>query len=112
MRAWTQIVLEEYSGKTLDQDAQAKLQRVLDAGDRMDGLIGSLLSYAKIARADISIERLDLNSIVRDAVEPLHSELEQRGAELRIAEPLGCVMAHRTSLAQAIHNLVANAINS
>jgi signal transduction histidine kinase len=110
IRAWTQIVLEEYSGKTLDEEAQAKLRRVLDSGNRMDGLIGSLLSYAKISRANVTIERLDLISLVRDALEPLRSELEQRGAELRIAETLGCVMAHRTSLVQAIHNLVSNAI--
>jgi signal transduction histidine kinase len=110
MRAWTQIVLEECSGKVLDEEGQAKLRRVLEAGDRMDGLIGSLLSYAKIARADITIERLDLASIVREALDPLKSELDHRRAELRIEEPLGCVMGHRSSLSQAINNLIANAI--
>jgi signal transduction histidine kinase len=110
MRAWTQIVLEECSGKVLDEEGQEKLRRVLEAGDRMDGLIGSLLTYAKISRADISIERLDLTSIVRDAVDPLKADVESRGAELRIVEPLGCVMGHRTSLVQAISNLLSNAI--
>jgi signal transduction histidine kinase len=109
MRAWTQIVLEECSGKTLDADGQAKLQRVLEAGDRMDGLIGSLLTYAKISRADITFERLDLTSLLRDALEPLKSELEHRQAELRVVEPLGCVLGHRTTLVQAITNLVSNA---
>jgi signal transduction histidine kinase len=110
MRAWTQIVLEDCSGKVLDEEGQAKLKRVLEAGDRMDGLIGSLLSYAKISRAEITIERLDLMSIVRDAVDSLKPELEARRGELRIEEPLGCVMGHRWSIGQAICNLVANAI--
>jgi signal transduction histidine kinase len=110
MRAWTQIVLEECSGKVLDGEGQAKLQRVLEAGDRMDGLIASLLSYAKISRAEITIERLDLTSVVRDALDPLKSELDHRHAELRVGEPLGCVMGHRSSLGQAVNNLVSNAI--
>jgi signal transduction histidine kinase len=110
MRAWTQIVLEECSGKVLDEEGQVKLRRVLEAADRMDGLIGSLLSYAKISRADITIERVDLSSIVRDALDPLKSELEHHHAQLRIVEPLGCVMGHRSSLGQAVNNLIANAI--
>ena len=110
MRAWTQIVLEECSGKVLDEEGQVKLRRVLEAGERMDGLIGSLLSYAKISRADITIERLDLASVVRDALDPLKPELEHRHAQLRIVEPLGCVMGHRSSLGQAVNNLIANAI--
>jgi len=110
MRAWTQIVLEECSGKVLDEEGQTKLKRVLEAGDRMDGLIGSLLNYAKISRADITIERLDLASIVRDALDPLKVELEHRHAELRVEEPLGCVMGHRSSLCQAVNNLIANAV--
>jgi signal transduction histidine kinase len=110
MRAWTQIVLEECSGKVLDEEGQTKLKRVLEAGDRMDGLIGSLLNYAKISRADITIERLDMASIVRDALDPLKVELEHRHAELRVEEPLGCVMGHRSSLCQAVNNLIANAV--
>jgi signal transduction histidine kinase len=110
MRAWTQIVLEECSGKVLDEEGQTKLRRVLEAGDRMDGLIGSLLSYAKISRADITVERLDLTSVVRDALDPLKAELDHRHAELRVEEPLGCVMGHRSSLSQAINNLISNAI--
>ncbi len=110
MRSWTQIVLEECSGKVLDQEGQEKLRRVLEAGDRMDGLIGSLLNYAKISRAEITIERLDLASVVRDALDSLRAELDHRHADLRVEEPLGCVMGHRSSLSQAVNNLVANAI--
>ena len=51
-----------------------------------------------------------MTSIVRDAVDSLKPELEASRGELRIEEPLGCVMGHRWSLGQAIGNLVANAI--
>jgi len=109
MRSWTQIVLEECSGKVLDEEGQAKLKRVLEAGDRMDGLIGSLLAYAKVSRAEITLAPLDLTSLVREALDGLKPELESRGAELQVAEPLGGVMGHRTSLVQAVTNLVSNA---
>src|SRR5207249_4872456 len=90
-------------------DGQSKLRRVLEAGDRMDGLIGSLLSYAKISRAEVTIERLDLGSLVRDSLDSLRTELEHQRADVRVVEPLGRVMGHRMSLVQAITNLVSNA---
>lgn len=109
MRAWTQIVLEEYAGKTLDAEAQETLKRVLDAGDRMDGLIRSLLAYARVSRAEITLERLDLDLVVREAVLSLKTELESRGAEATVLGPMDFVQAHRTSLVQAVANLISNA---
>jgi two-component system, sensor histidine kinase and response regulator len=109
IRSWTQIVLEEYKGKTLDGEAEATLQRVLEAGDRMDGLIRGLLNYAKVSRAEISIERLDLDEIGREAYEAVKPELDARKAQVRLESPLGFVKAHRTSLVQAVANLLSNA---
>ena len=110
MRAWSQILLEEYRGKLLEGEALETLKRVLDAGDRMDGLIQSLLNYAKVSRADITIERLDLDLVVREAIAGLKAELEGRGAEVRVEGPLHFACAHRTSLVQAIANLLSNGI--
>ena len=108
MRAWAQIVLEEYRGKTLDGEAEETLQRVLDAGHRMDSLIQSLLTYAKVSRADVILEGVDLDLVVREAVFTLKAELESRGAEVRIEGPLDFVQGHRTALVQAIANLLSN----
>lgn len=109
IRSWSQVLLEDYSGKMLDDEGQTTLKRVLEAGDRMDGLIQSLLNYAKVSRADISIERVDLGQLVRDAMQSLKSELESRGAEVKVDGPLETVNAHRSSLVQAIANLLSNA---
>jgi len=109
IRSWSQILLEEYRGKTLDAEAQETVQRIVDSGRRMDALIQSLLDYAKISRAEITIEALDLDSVVSEAIAVLKPELEARKAEVRVEGTLGTVRAHRTSLVQAIVNLVSNA---
>src|SRR4030095_4566937 len=49
IRSWSQILLEDYSGKLLDAEGQETMKRVVEAGDRMDGLIQSLLNYAKVS---------------------------------------------------------------
>jgi signal transduction histidine kinase len=109
IRSWSQVMLEDYRGKTLDAEAQATLQRILEAGDRMDGLIQSLLNYAKVSRADITVERVNLDEIVAEALAALKGDLESRGAEVKIEGPLDAAVAHRTSLVQAIANLLSNA---
>ena len=109
IRSWSQVLLEDYTGKVLDGEGQETLKRVLEAGDRMDGLIQSLLNYAKVSRADISIERLNLDQIVGEAMDAVKAELDHRGAEVRIEHPLEYVSAHHMSLVQAIFNLISNA---
>jgi signal transduction histidine kinase len=109
IRSWSQVMLEDYRGKTLDAEGQATLERILEAGNRMDGLIQSLLNYAKVSRADITVERVSLDEVVDEAVAALKAELDSRGAEVRIQGPLETAVAHRTSLVQAVCNLLSNA---
>jgi len=109
IRSWAQILLEEYGGKTLDAEAQETVLRIVESGRRMDALIQSLLDYAKISRAEITIELLDLDSVVEEALAALKPELDARKTDVRVEGSLGTVRAHRTSLVQAIVNLISNA---
>ena len=109
MRSWSQIVLDEYRGKTLDAEAEETLRRVLEAGDRMNELIQSLLTYAKVSRADITVEPVDFDAVVRDALASTKGELDARDAEVRVERPLGAGCGHRASLVQAVANLLSNA---
>jgi two-component system, sensor histidine kinase and response regulator len=109
IRSWTQILFEEYRGKTLDAEAEETIKRILDSGRRMDALIQSLLDYAKISRAEITIDLVDLDEVVREAMGYVTPELDARQAQVRVEGPLGMVKAHRTSLVQAVVNLISNA---
>ena len=109
IRSWAQILLEEYGGKTLDAEAQETVLRIVESGRRMDALIQSLLDYAKISRAEITIELLDLDSVVEEALAALKPELDARKTAVHVEGSLGTVRAHRTSLVQAIVNLISNA---
>ncbi len=109
IRSWAQILLEDYRGKTLDAEGEQAVKRIVDSGQRMDALIQSLLDYAKISRAEITVESLDLDSIVQEALAFVMSDLDARGAQVQVEESLGKVRAHRISLVQAIVNLLSNA---
>jgi signal transduction histidine kinase len=109
IRAWSQVLLEDYRGKTLDTDAEETIKRIVESGRRMDVLIQSLLDYAKISRAEISIEPLDLDEVVQEALAFVKPELDARQGEVRVEGKLGSVGAHRTSLVQAVVNLISNA---
>jgi signal transduction histidine kinase len=109
IRAWSQVLLEDYRGKTLDAEAEETIKRIVESGRRMDVLIQSLLDYAKVSRAEITVEPVDLDEVVQEALVVMKPEVDARQGEVRVEGALGTVRAHRTSLVQAIVNLISNA---
>lgn len=108
MRSFTELLLANYSSQ-LDADGIHYLQRILASANHLDSLIQDVLNYTRILRADIKIERVDLEKLVREtiAVDP---ELQPRHAEIRIEGSLPPVQAAAASLEQCISNLLNNAV--
>jgi two-component system phosphate regulon sensor histidine kinase PhoR len=98
-------------------DEQAReefLKIMLDQADRMQQLIGDLLSLSKIEMNAHSIptEAVDLGKVVRKEVEHhkrAAGEKNQR-VVLNIHDNLPMVKGETNELAQVVHNLVSNAI--
>lgn len=100
--------LSEDCGEELDADGRRYLQHVLDAAQRMSGMLEGLLSLARIERSELHPIALDLAGIARDIVDRLRAAEPARQIELEITDELA-VEADPTLLTAALEALLQNA---
>ena len=103
------FLLEDYADK-LDEDGRAKLETLIRLTRRMETLIDSLLHFSRLGRVDLAIDQVDLNVIVREAVDSLDINLKEAGIELRIPRRLPTVRADRARVGEIFYNLIVNAM--
>ncbi len=102
--------LEKDYRSHLPEEAQDDLQRILSSARQMDDLVLDLLTYSRLSRTELPLESLDLDGIVREALEQEAAQIEQAGAQV-VAEEGGLrVHGHRPALEQTVANLISNAI--
>jgi signal transduction histidine kinase len=107
MTAYAQTLLED-CGPSLGEEARGYLRRIMRASQRMDRLTSDLLNYSRVAREDLSRTRVALEPIVRGALDH-YGELNPSVADIVVVTPMHDVLAHESSLTQAIANLLTNA---
>ncbi len=84
---FSQILLEDYATQ-LDEAGRESLHRVRAASQRMGTLIDDLLKLARVTRAEIRTEDVDLSGIARDIVAELQRTTPERQVEFAIAPGL------------------------
>ena len=110
MRGFSQVLLEDFSGRSLDYDGQSYVNRISEAALRMDLLIQDLLHYSRLSRSQISLEPVDLRTIVQSVLTSLEREIETRGARITVEEPLPDLLGDKILLVQVLTNLLSNAL--
>lgn len=90
---------------------QRNTQIILEQSKRMEVMSKGLMDFS---RAELSIERLDLNGLIQRTVELLRSQNRFDGVEwdLRLAEPSPEVRADPGQLQQVLINLLLNAADA
>lgn len=109
MRGFGQALLDEHADR-LDETGRRHLDRIVEGGRRLDGLIQDLLAYSRISREELPLSAVDVAAVARAAMAELETDLRQRHAEVELGEPLPKVMGHRAALTQVFHNLIGNAV--
>jgi PAS domain S-box-containing protein len=104
---FAQALLED-NGDQLDDTGKDYLARVRGNAQRMGGLIDDLLALARLSRAELRREQVDLGRLVREAEARLRNEQPGREVELTV-EPDLVVQADARLLGVAIDNLLGNA---
>ncbi len=86
--------------------------RVLGAAQQMDDRIQALLEYSHVLRGPVKLDEVQLDEVVRDALQSLEPGLSTSGARVRIvAQPApGPVTGDRQLLTLAVTHLIGNAI--
>jgi PAS domain S-box-containing protein len=84
---FSQALLEDV-GDRLDGNAKAHLNRIRGAAQRMGLLIDDLLQLARVTRAELAIDRIDLSKIAGEVVDELKNAAPDRRGEFTIAPDL------------------------
>ena len=108
MAGYAQVILDDFNS-TLVPEVRNFVERIARSADRMDRLTQDVLAYTRLSRAEIQLEPIDLEIMVREIIEQ-YPALAASGTAISIRRPLAAVMAHGPSLAQALSNLIENAL--
>jgi signal transduction histidine kinase len=99
--------LENLGGEEATESVRADLERALEEVERLSRLVDGLLA---LARAEVSPpERVDLAKLVEDRIEAWSALAAEQGVKLE-ANVTGTALAGRDRLAQALENLLSNAL--
>jgi PAS domain S-box-containing protein len=108
LAAYTEI-LEEELGPIANPSAQQYLQRVRKAVETMGRLVDDLLNLARVSRADMVVQNIDLNAILNEVVAGLQPELAGREVEFKLGN-LPRAECDPGQIRQVLTNLLSNAI--
>lgn len=101
-------------GEPVPERVYALLQNLKKSAKKIQFMIEDFLEFQALEAGELklSLARLDLTMLAREACEGNHAYAEEKGIALALdvgAEPLA-VMADERRLAQVVHNLVNNAL--
>jgi signal transduction histidine kinase len=86
------------------------IQRINNATGKMKSLLDELLELSRIGRLMNPSEDVPFEEIVREALERLEGQLNERKVRVVISDNFSVVHGDRTRLVEVIQNLVDNAI--
>lgn len=109
IRSFSAIALEE-CGDTLGPEGRSYLQRVAQSAEQMGNLLNDLLEYSKLNQGDIRLEPVSLEKAVKDALDLVQQEVQNRQAELTLQAPMPSVIGHAATIVLVLTNFVSNAL--
>ncbi|MBW8758385.1 MAG: HAMP domain-containing protein [Burkholderiales bacterium] len=107
MDGFSLALLEDY-GDRLDEEARDSLQRIRAASQRMGRLIDELLGLARVTRAELRIQQVDLSAMAEEILSGLARTEPDRRVRWEIDRQMR-VRGDRELVAIALQNLLANA---
>jgi PAS domain S-box-containing protein len=106
---YSRLLQEDFEGR-LDGDGPYYISMIRSATARMGELIDDLLDYSRVERRVINRAGVDLRRVVKQAVVELGDLLSEAGMTVSIDLPALVVVVEEEGLAQALRNLIENAI--
>ncbi len=97
-------------GKSISgKDMETYLEKIRSSSARMSALIRNMLNYARLAHHEQLFEPTDLNAVLKDILSDFELLIEQKGAEMDIAQ-LPKLEAIPLQVNQLFYNLLSNAL--
>ncbi len=102
-------LLERRLGPLQDHDCSRFMEVIVSETRRLSTLIGELLRFSRIGKAEMAFESVDLGALIDAVRREIAGDLEGRQIEWRVG-PLPLVEGDRVLLRQVVANLVGNAV--
>lgn len=109
MEACSHLLLHECFS-TLNPAGQEYARRINDSASFMDRLLLDLLEYGRSGHSRLDLTLVDVESAWRMAIFQCQHQIQERNALVEIVSALPKVRAHEGTLAQALVNLLSNAL--
>lgn len=108
VNGYAKILQEDY-GNQLDAEANRVMNNISDNANKMGQLIDDLLTFSRIGRKDIIMDKLDMTRIVAEVRDELMSLDPNQNIEFKINELLPAI-GDPAAIKQVWANLISNAI--
>ena len=105
---FSNLILMQYKS-SLDESIVRYLDRINQAGDRMQGFISNLLDFAQMEKGDRPFYPVDCTAVMTQVVDNLQGQIQDINAQV-VYDPLPTVMGHETQLVQLFQNIIGNAL--
>lgn len=105
--SFTNILLEDHLDE-LSQEAADVVNRIRNAGQRLDNITNELLRLSRISNSELMIKKVDITQVVSDIMTILQEQEPERKLELHIQPGLSA-WADEKLLRIALENMLGNA---
>ncbi|MEO7991181.1 MAG: CheR family methyltransferase [Chryseolinea sp.] len=102
-------LLQQKHGSEFTGDAENLMKKIVGSSDRMISLIKDLLEYSYLINHEISFERTDLNTILKNVLSDFELLIEQKKAIIK-ATRLPIINAVPLQMNQLFYNLISNSL--
>jgi signal transduction histidine kinase len=109
IQGFAEILLEN-KDRAHDPERSDFLWRILGAARDMDQMVQDLLAYSRVSRQDILARTVNLDQVVRDAVEQLELAGAGGAFHLETVGPLPKARGNHAVLVQVVLNLLSNSV--
>ncbi len=107
IRGYAEALAEDHAS-SLPSAPRELLERIHRSSIRMEHMVQDLLSYTRVTRQTVQLERVSLRPVF-DEVRRLYSETAPENADVEFDTALPDVIGSEALLIQAVSNLLANA---
>ena len=93
-----------------NEEEKRKLDGLMRLTLRMDSLLDSLLHFSRVGREELTLEKVDLNEVLADAIEMVGSRTDDNKTQIIAPRPLPLIMCDRVRVREVLVNLLSNAL--
>ena len=97
------------SAVRFDAEDRRRIDSLLDLTVRMDSLLDSLLHFARVGRATLELETVDLNQVIEEALEMVGARRSECALVLHVPRPMPAWRSDRVRMREVFSNLFSNA---